>query len=116
MTATSSTGHIETKEIFIELYYYDHKLFPEILFSINPTEITNGDVAYLIWDVKNAKSIEIDNNIGLVDISGQYGINPTVNTAYKMAVTTFFNTLEYRYVHIIVNDVIIPKNDLKLEK
>jgi peptidoglycan-associated lipoprotein len=54
------------------------------LFSVDPATISNGQAAVLHWSVKDATSIQIDNQIGVVGPEGRRQVHPTITTTYKL--------------------------------
>jgi alpha-L-arabinofuranosidase len=54
-------------------------------FSANPASITAGQTSTLSWDVSNATTVTIDNNIGLVTGTSQ-SVSPNITTTYKLKV------------------------------
>jgi hypothetical protein len=70
-------------------------------FDVTPSIINQGDSANLSWVVTGATSVNIDNGIGSVALSGHRVIIPTVTTTYTL---TAFNaeTSKEANVHIYV--------------
>lgn len=56
-------------------------------FLVNDSQIYSGSSAMLSWNVINADSVTIDNNIGTVPPYGYYSVTPTSNTTYIMTAT-----------------------------
>ena len=55
-----------------------------ITFSVSPYSIEEGNTAELLWNVKNATSIFIDNGIGNVSLMGSRIITPLITTTYTL--------------------------------
>lgn len=53
-------------------------------FGAEPATIASGQIAYLHWTTKNAKTIEISESIGAVGPDGQRVISPTFTTTYTL--------------------------------
>jgi len=49
-----------------------------------PAEVAAGGAAVLSWDVEGAESVEVDNGIGLVQLTGSRTVHPTVTTNYRL--------------------------------
>ena len=59
-----------------------------VAFSATPTEITEGDSATLIWNVTNATSIQIDQNVGTgLAAAGTTSVSPASSTTYTLTVS-----------------------------
>jgi hypothetical protein len=54
-------------------------------FEASPTSITEGDSTTLIWNVTGATSVQIDQGIGNVDVSGSTTVSPAVTTTYTLS-------------------------------
>jgi hypothetical protein len=65
---------------------------PVITFSVNPTTITAGQSANLVWDAPGATSVTIDPGIGIVAASGSRTINPTASTSYTLTASNSAGT------------------------
>ncbi|MCU0850736.1 MAG: hypothetical protein MUC80_05610 [Candidatus Thermoplasmatota archaeon] len=53
-------------------------------FEARPNEIELGQIAYLQWTVSDATSVTINNGIGVVPLSGNRSIIPTMTTTYTL--------------------------------
>ena len=53
-------------------------------FEARPNEIELGQIAYLQWTVSDATSVTINNGIGIVPLSGNRSIIPTITTTYTL--------------------------------
>lgn len=51
-------------------------------FTANPESIQTGEAVTLTWNTTNATSVQINNNVGDVDLSGTFLDYPTENTTY----------------------------------
>jgi hypothetical protein len=56
-------------------------------FSVSPSTIPPGGKAILSWDVSNAVSVTINNNIGRVNSKGSVEVTPAVQTTYVITAT-----------------------------
>lgn len=54
------------------------------VFEVAPSVIDAGTVTYLRWQVENANSVSINNNIGDVAISGTMPVSPSSTTTYTI--------------------------------
>lgn len=60
-------------------------LTPKIqVFEVAPAVIDEGSVTYLRWQVENANSVSINNNIGDVALSGTVPVSPGSTTTYTL--------------------------------
>ena len=58
---------------------------PEIKsFSIDPKSIYQSQSATLNWEVENAESVSIDQDVGTVDLCGPKEVTPDANTEYTL--------------------------------
>jgi peptidoglycan-associated lipoprotein len=57
---------------------------PTIKFLADPATISNGQTAVLRWSVKDATSIQIDNQVGVVGPEDHRDIHPAVTTTYRL--------------------------------
>ncbi|MCA1597327.1 MAG: OmpA family protein, partial [Chloroflexi bacterium] len=57
-------------------------------FTAQPSTIKAGEHAQLVWNVHNADSVSIDNNIGGVTGEGTKDVAPTETTTYKLTATS----------------------------
>ena len=57
------------------------------VFEANPGDITAGTVSMIRWDVSNATSVTIDQNIGTVTPSGSTSVSPGTTTTYTLTAT-----------------------------
>lgn len=87
---------------------------PVISFSASPavgspaTAIINrGQSSTLSWNVSNATSVSIDNNIGNVAASGTLIVSPTRSTSYKITASNSAGTVT-GYVKVRVNYPDVP--------
>ena len=53
-------------------------------FQVKPSNIQPGQSGILTWETTNANSVEIDNGIGSVALSGSMGITPNKTTTFVM--------------------------------
>jgi len=53
-------------------------------FEVSPSVVSAGGQASLSWDVSNADTIEIDQNIGAVPATGSENVSPTETTTYTI--------------------------------
>jgi hypothetical protein len=60
---------------------------PVIDASANPTTIYQGKTSVISWSTTNADSVEIDQGIGLVALSGSITVTPLASTTYKIKAT-----------------------------
>ncbi len=58
--------------------------FSIVSFDVEPSIITEGEYANLSWSVISASSVNIDNGIGNVALTGHRLIQPTHNTTYTL--------------------------------
>jgi hypothetical protein len=58
-----------------------------IIFSNNPTTISSGGTSTLLWDVKGATFVSIDQGIGQVEIAGSRIVSPVKSTVYTISAT-----------------------------
>lgn len=56
-------------------------------FSVSPSTIPPGGKATLSWDVSNAASVTINNNIGQVATKGAIEVSPAAQTIYVITAT-----------------------------
>ena len=63
-----------------------------VQFTVNPPQITAGQSAMLMWQVQNADTITIDNNVGSVSASGTKSVTPAATTTYTITATNKFGT------------------------
>ncbi len=56
-------------------------------FAVSPTSIVQGSVATLSWAVTNATSVQIDQGIGTVALSGSKSVDPNTTTTYTLTAT-----------------------------
>jgi hypothetical protein len=54
-------------------------------FTVTPASIYQGETATLSWSVTNADTVEIDQGIGSVALSGNRAVNPNVDTTYILS-------------------------------
>ena len=54
--------------------------------ALSPT-ITIGESSTLSWSVTDATSVNIDNGVGTVALSGTTAVNPTTTTTYILTAT-----------------------------
>lgn len=59
-------------------------------FEAAPALINVGDISSLRWDVSNAQSVNIDNGIGEVAISGTAPVSPNATTIYTLTAKNTF--------------------------
>ncbi|MFA5102212.1 MAG: hypothetical protein WC525_03590 [Candidatus Thermoplasmatota archaeon] len=64
-----------------------------ITFSSNPYSIDYGDISELSWQVSNATSVSIDNDIGFVSLIGERIVAPTKSTTYILTARNGNNTM-----------------------
>jgi len=55
-----------------------------ISFSIEPYSIIEGQTAEISWNVKNATSVYIDNDVGVVSLTGVRTVTPRFTTVYTL--------------------------------
>jgi len=60
---------------------------PIINVSANPITIYQGKSSVITWSTINAQSVEIDQGIGLVALSGSLTVTPPVSTTYRIKAT-----------------------------
>ncbi len=60
---------------------------PSISFSAEPSSIERGQASTLTWNVTNASSVTIDNNVGTVQSSGNRRVFPGASTTYTLTAT-----------------------------
>jgi hypothetical protein len=58
-----------------------------IIFSNNPTTISFGGTSTLLWDVKGATFVSIDQGIGQVELAGSRTVSPVKSTVYTISAT-----------------------------
>jgi hypothetical protein len=58
-----------------------------VQFTANPMEILAGDSSTLTWNVRNATSVTINQNVGTVDPSGSRAVTPPATTTYTLTAT-----------------------------
>lgn len=56
-------------------------------FEADSTTISEGDSVTLSWEVTEATSVNIDPDIGLVDLSGSLLVSPVTTTTYVLTAT-----------------------------
>jgi hypothetical protein len=56
-------------------------------FTASPSNIIAGQSSMLRWDVINAASVSIDQDIGTVTSTGAQAVSPTTSTTYKLTAT-----------------------------
>jgi hypothetical protein len=62
-------------------------ILPEIAkFQVSPTNIDAGSLSTLSWDVRNARSVSIDQGVGELSSSGQIAVRPSYSTTYRLTV------------------------------
>jgi len=124
VTALDNKTIFNSKEIRIEVFYK-----PEIFFeAINPRPfdslkrtmaILDYEKATLRWQVKNAKSIEIDNGVGeITNNNGEIQVKPATSTTYTMTAKGELNdSKEYVIVRIfptpIIKSILVPMPDFE---
>ena len=57
------------------------------IFEATPSDIALGTASIIRWDVSNATSITIDQNIGTVTTSGSMSVSPGATTTYTLTAT-----------------------------
>lgn len=57
---------------------------PTVTFSASPATVTVGAVATLSWQSANATTVSIDNGVGVVALSGNRNVQPSVTTKYTL--------------------------------
>ncbi len=60
---------------------------PVVAFYTSPEVVLSGDTSTLSWNVVNAATISIDNNIGSVGENGSVPVAPTETTTYTLTAT-----------------------------
>jgi len=70
-------------------------------FYVSPESIDEGDTSKLYWIVSNAESVEIDNGIGYVSLTGNRGVSPTNTTTYTLTARNGDKT-SIATVHLVV--------------
>ena len=65
----------------------DPALPPTVALSASPTTIQAGSTATLSWTSTNAATAEIDNNVGIVPVSGSKTVTPDATTTYTITVS-----------------------------
>ncbi|MHB8085988.1 MAG: hypothetical protein ACYDHZ_09185 [Dehalococcoidia bacterium] len=74
---------------------------PEVMiFTAQPSNIENGNSVKLVWEVKGADNITIDNGIGPVPLKGSIEVKPETITAYNLHASNAGGTIGYA---VIVN-------------
>ncbi len=66
---------------------------PTVNISASPGTITSGASAVLSWNSTNADTVSIDQNIGVVALSGSRGVSPAVTTTYTITATNTNGTV-----------------------
>jgi hypothetical protein len=67
---------------------------PEITsFKADPSKIENGGTVKLSWDVRGAKSLVIDQEIGDVPLKGTLEVKPAEITAYNLTAKNDYGTI-----------------------
>jgi hypothetical protein len=81
------------------------RIFVDI--QANPTSIRFGDTSVLSWTTRHATRVWIEPDIGEVDLSGTYTVEPKVTTTYKIHVEKngyeTFDSVTVNVVHDIPN-------------
>ena len=77
------------------------------LFSASVTTIQQGQSTTLSWQTANASEVEIDNDIGSVNTSGQREVSPSSNTTYHL-IAKGKGGAEQRSVVIVVEPKAAP--------
>lgn len=78
LTATGPGGNASAQ---VEVKVYPK---PEIEFSASPMVFTPGQKVALVWKVKDATQISIDQGIGVVDDNGNKDVAPVATTMYTL--------------------------------
>jgi len=75
-----------------------------VAFSASPTEITEGESATLIWNVTEATSIQIDQNVGTgLAAAGTMSVSPTSSTTYTLTASSSAGSAT-QYVTVTVTE------------
>jgi len=57
---------------------------PNVSITANPSKIKPSETAILAWESQNAKTVEIDQGIGFVSLSGSKAVTPLETTTYTI--------------------------------
>lgn len=95
--AVSCFGAISTKSIKVQISKIPPKI---ILFRSQALLLAEGLSTYLAWSIKGAYSVEIDNRIGKVGISGKVNISPTTDTTYTLVAKNYFGYESRSHVYL----------------
>ncbi|MGB8708101.1 MAG: hypothetical protein WCD72_09210 [Dehalococcoidia bacterium] len=80
-------------------------------FNASPGSIGSGGSATLSWDVPNAATVSIDQQIGNVSLSGNRVVFPTKTTTYTLTATNAVGTV-MATAQIVVSSVSVPTMEL----
>ncbi|MBI1353631.1 MAG: OmpA family protein [Acidobacteria bacterium] len=89
-------------------------------FSVDPSTVKRGDSATIVWQVKNADSVEINPGLGSVDLSGTSTVVVNETTTYTLTAkkgdktitetrTVTVNALAARVISFVATPVTIEK-------
>lgn len=97
LIASSHFGAISRKTFKVKI----SKIPPKIIsFRVQSPLLVEGISTFLAWDVKGANSVEIDNGIGKVKVSGKINISPTVDTTYTITARNYFGYQSRSHVYL----------------
>ena len=75
-------------------------------FTVSPGTISQGNSATLFWIVDNADTVQIDQGIGLVSLSGQQNITPGATTSYTLTATNSAGAVNANLTVTVTNEPI----------
>jgi hypothetical protein len=86
---------------------------PSATFTANPNKITRGyESATLTWASENAQTINIDNGIGGVGLSGSRSVNPSTSTTYTLTASSGANSTTKQVTISVYKPGDLDKNGL----
>lgn len=95
--AVSCFGAISMRSIKVQI----SKTPPKIIsFRSQSLLLAEGLTTNLSWSVEGAYSVEIDNGIGKVAISGKINISPTTDTTYTLVAKNYFGYESRSHVYL----------------
>lgn len=83
LIAKNSAGKMVSKKITVEVV--EPALSEIIAFNSDRARVNQGESVRLMWEVKNASRVEIDNGVGIVDaMTGDFTVMPEKTTVYTL--------------------------------
>ena len=80
-------------------------------FNATSPIVLNGGSAELSWNTSNAKTVTIDNGIGLVDTSGSLVISPASSAIYTLKATNSFGSRSQNLSILVTNEAPILEDN-----